>query len=73
MLLHKIVSIGNSRGVIIPAQFFDYWIKQGKTIDEVGIEINNEIIIRPLFKDIHYAPNNQSSHVNNEDGLGVQK
>ena len=50
MLLHKIVTIGNSKAVVIPAQFFHYWSKQGKEITEVGIEIDGEIIIRPIFK-----------------------
>jgi len=52
MLLHKIVTIGNSKAVIIPAQFFQYWNKQGKEIKEVGIEIDGEIIIRPIFKEM---------------------
>ena len=50
MLLHKIITIGNSKAVVIPAQFFHYWLKQGKEISEVGIEIDGEIIIRPIFK-----------------------
>jgi len=57
MLLHKVISVGNSKAVIIPAQFFEYWIKQGKEINEVGIEIDGEIIIRPIFKDINQSKN----------------
>jgi len=52
MLLYKVLKVGNSKAVIIPAQFFDYWHKQGKEIREVGMEIDGEIIIRPIFIDI---------------------
>jgi len=52
LLLLKVLKVGNSKAVIIPSQFFEYWNRQGKEIKEVGMEIDGEIVIRPIFEEI---------------------
>jgi hypothetical protein len=51
-LLRKLVSIGDSKAVIIPCDYLEYYKKQGKKIKQVGLEINKVIVIKPIFEDI---------------------
>jgi len=58
-LKRKLVCIGNSKAVVIPHDYLEYYQKQGKTIKEVGLEINKKIIILPIFEEIEAeAPTN---------------
>jgi antitoxin component of MazEF toxin-antitoxin module len=52
-LKRKLVSIGNSKAVVIPHDYLEYYWKKGKIIKEVGLEINKKIIILPIFEDIN--------------------
>ena len=51
-LRRKLISVGTSKAVVIPHDYLDYYRKQGKIINEVGLEINDKIIISPIFIDI---------------------
>jgi hypothetical protein len=51
-LKRKLISVGKSKAVVIPHDYLDYYRKQGKIINEVGLEINDKIIISPIFIDI---------------------
>jgi len=52
MMLRKLVTIGDSKAVIIPAEYLSYYEKiKGKKIKQVGIKIDEKIIIDPIFKD----------------------
>ncbi len=55
-LKRKLVSIGNSKAVVIPHDYLEYYRKKGKTIKEVGLEINKKIIILPIFEEIEPKP-----------------
>ena len=48
-ILRKLISIGNSKAIIIPHDYLEYHRKNGKIIREVGLEINDKIIINPIF------------------------
>lgn len=61
-LRRKLVSIGNSKAVVIPHDYLEYYRKQGKTIKEVGLEINKKIIILPIFEEIETEASTNDVH-----------
>ena len=51
-LLRKVVTVGTSRAVVIPSQFFESLATKGKTFSKVKLVLNDEIIIKPVLEDI---------------------
>ena len=52
-LIRKIITVGNSRAVVIPGFFLEYFKSQGKKTDKVDMEIDSEVIvIKPIFEEI---------------------
>jgi antitoxin component of MazEF toxin-antitoxin module len=51
-LLRKIVQIGNSKAIVIPKQYFEFYKLQGKEIKQVGLEIGEKLTIEPIFTEI---------------------
>lgn len=51
-LLRKIVSVGNSKAVVIPQSYLDYWRLKGLEMKKVKLEVNDQIIISPVFEEI---------------------
>jgi antitoxin component of MazEF toxin-antitoxin module len=50
-LIQKIIHVGTSRAVTIPKTWLDYYEKEnGQKIEEVAIEVNGKLTIRPLLK-----------------------
>lgn len=48
-ILRKIIRVGNSKAVVIPSEWLEFYKKQfGKDLEEVGMEVNNVITISPL-------------------------
>jgi antitoxin component of MazEF toxin-antitoxin module len=51
-LIQKIIQIGDSRAVTIPASWLAYYERQkGQTIKEVAVEVNGKLTIRPILKE----------------------
>lgn len=49
-LLRKIVKFGNGEGVFLPASWLKYLEQErGERPKEVSIEVNEELIIKPVF------------------------
>jgi hypothetical protein len=63
-LKRKLVSIGNSKAVVIPHDYLEYYRNQGKNIKEVVLEINKKITILPIFENIEI---NNKKHRRNDD------
>jgi antitoxin component of MazEF toxin-antitoxin module len=51
-LLRKIVQIGNSKAIVIPKQYFEFYKLQGKEIKQVGLEIGEKLTIEQIFTEI---------------------
>jgi len=46
-LIKKLIKLGkSSRAVVIPAEWLEYYRKQGLTVEAILMEINGEIILR---------------------------
>ncbi|MBA7683086.1 hypothetical protein ES703_91442 [subsurface metagenome] len=46
-LIKKLIKLGkSSRAVVIPAEWLEYYEKQGVSIESILMELNGEIIIR---------------------------
>ena len=61
-LVQKIIQIGDSRAVTIPASWLAYDERQkGQTIKEVAVEVNGKLTIRPILKEVqlNVGKNNQ--------------
>jgi antitoxin component of MazEF toxin-antitoxin module len=50
-MLKKIISIGNSKAIIIPYEFIAYYKLQGKEIKKVRLELTDKLIITPIFEE----------------------
>ena len=49
-IIKSLFKSGNSRAIILPAKWLEYWEKQKEQeITEVGIEVNNKLVVIPLF------------------------
>ena len=51
-LLRKLITIGDSKAVVIPHDYLEYYKNKGRIIKKVGMEINENIVIEPIFEDI---------------------
>lgn len=51
-LIRKVIQVGKtSRGVILPKSWLKYYEKKaGKRIENVAIEVNKVLIIKPIFE-----------------------
>lgn len=52
MIRKKLFQIGNSKALIIPKSYLDYWQLKGKEIHEFGMKMNRKIVLEPIFTDI---------------------
>jgi len=50
-LIRKLQKFGNSRAITIPADWLEFYERQGKKIDYLLMEINAEIILRVPHND----------------------
>jgi len=49
-MLKKLITIGHSKAIIIPHEFLDFYELQGKTVNQVYLEINDKITMTPIFE-----------------------
>jgi virulence-associated protein VagC len=47
----KIIKTGKSRAVTLPAEWLHYFENKGQKLETVLLEINGEIIIKPLLQE----------------------
>jgi len=52
MIKKKLVKVGDSRAVIIPNSYLDYWQLKGKKILGFELEVNKKLILAPILEDI---------------------
>jgi antitoxin component of MazEF toxin-antitoxin module len=51
-LIQKIIQVGDSRAVTIPKSWLVYYERQsGQRINEVAVEVNGKLTIRPILKE----------------------
>jgi antitoxin component of MazEF toxin-antitoxin module len=56
-LIQKVIQVGDSRAVTIPKTWLTYYErKNGCAIEEVAVEVDGKLTIRPILKE---APKNQ--------------
>lgn len=50
-IVRKIINVGKtSKGVILPKSWLEYYEReQGKTIENVAIEVNKVLVVKPIF------------------------
>lgn len=51
-ILKKLIRINESKAVVLPHSYFEYYKSKGKEINTVSLEIDDKIIIQPIFEDI---------------------
>lgn len=51
-ILKKLITIGESKAIVIPRAYLDYYESKGKIIRKVGLEIGETIVIQPIFEDV---------------------
>ena len=51
-VLRKLINIGNSKAIIIPKEYIEFYEQQGKIFNTVGMQINDKIILEPIFENI---------------------
>ena len=50
-LLQRIIKIGNSRAMVLPASWLEFYErKTGAPITQIEIEVNDAMIVRPHLK-----------------------
>ena len=50
-IIQKVIKVGDSKGITLPKSWLEYYERQtGQVLSEVTVEINNKLIIRPLFQ-----------------------
>ncbi len=49
-ILKKIIKVGDSRAIIIPREYFNNWDRLGVDLTYFEMEINNDIVIKPVVK-----------------------
>jgi hypothetical protein len=64
-ILKRLIKINESKAIVIPYSYFEYYRSKGKEINEVSLEIDKKIIIEPIFKDIAAEPKQK-------DVLGIE-
>lgn len=65
-ILKKLIRVGGSKAIVIPNSYLSYWKLKGKTINEVGLKINKNIIIEPIFIDIEKDPGQHKKDIHSE-------
>lgn len=52
MIKKKLVKVGDSRAIIIPNSYLDYWRLKGKNIVGFELVVNKKLILAPILEDI---------------------
>jgi len=51
-MIKKLIKVGESQAVTIPAAYLQFWHRLGKEIREFELEINKKIVLTPILTDI---------------------
>ena len=51
-ILKRLIKINESKAVVIPHNYFEYYRSKGKEINKVSLEIGKKIVIEPIFEEI---------------------
>lgn len=62
-ILKRLIKINESKAVVIPYNYFEYYRRKGKEIHEVSLEINEKIIITPIFENVKESNKNQQEAI----------
>jgi len=51
-ILKKLIRLNESKAIVIPHNYFEYYRSKGKEIKKVSIELGKKIVIKPIFEEI---------------------